>query len=306
MSNNFFTNLVAGVAKRADVNTALGQIDDALTKFRDGVNSFVQLNFGATSTLTLNASGAITVTRTRHRVDTFAAVASDELETISGGADGDELFLQIVNAARVVIVKHNTGNIFLAAQSDFSFSSVNEVLHLVYDATNAKWMEAQTRTTLVTTPYVRVEDQKAKGTVGGTAAVAAWQTRVLNTEVQDTGGYASVASNQVTLAAGTWDIKVKVPGLQCGFHRAVVRNDTAGAVVLIGASGFVGGGDATEAHTFVQGRVTIASPAAFSVRHYTQLATGGTSGLGVAANINDPDGAGMLEVYTVFEAWKVA
>ncbi len=304
MSNNWFDNITDVVALRSGVNTALGQLDDAITKFRDGVHSFVQINFGATTTLTLDASGIITVTRTRHRVDTLAAAATDDLVTINGFADGDELFLQIVNNARVVVVKHNTGNIFLAGQADLTLTSTSEILHLIYDATTSKWCEAQTRTTLVTAPYIRVEDQKAKGTQGGTSTSTTWHTRTLNTEVQDTGSFASVASNQVTLLAGTYDIRCSVPAFQSSQHRAVLRNDTDGAVALIGTSESSVNTDAVVTRSLIQGRITIAATKAFSIRHYTTVGVA-TFGLGIASNINDPDGAALVEVYTVFEATKV-
>jgi hypothetical protein len=304
MSNNFFTNIAAGIAARANVNTALGQLDSAITNFRDGVNAFVQINFGATSTLTLNASGVITVTRTRHRVDTLAAAATDDLETISGQTDGDELFLQIVSASLVVVVKHNTGNIFLAAQADFSFSSTSEVLHLIYDGTTSKWCEAQTRTTLVTAPYIRVEDQKAKNTHGGASTNTTWHTRTLNTEVTDTGGYASVASNQVTLAAGTYDIVITAPAYASSIHAIVLRNDTDGTIAIFGPNEDASSADTSQTRARAQGRITIAATKAFSIRHYISVGQA-TFGLGVALNVNDPDGAARLEVYSTFEAWKV-
>lgn len=302
MTTNYHTDLSAGTATVASVNSPLGQLDSALTNFRDGVNSFVQLSVGTDTTLTI-ATGAITVTRSRHLVDTEAAVASDDLTDINGGAEGDLLILSIVNSARVVVVKHNSAKIFLASQTDFSFSDTRQMLLLLHDGT--RWCEVQTPTSIVTTPYVRVEDQKTKGTSGGTPTGAAWNTRTLNTEVQDTGNYASVASNQVTLAAGTYDIRASAPGCRCDVHHLVLWNATDSTLALDGTSEYsANSGDVQQTRSLVQGRITIATSKAFELRHYFQTSLA-TSGLGVTSNINDPGGASLSEVYAVFEAWKV-
>lgn len=301
MTTNFHTDISAGTATVASVNTPLGQLDSAITNFRDGANTFTQLSVGTDTTLTISA-GAITVTRSRHLVDTEAAVASDDLTDINGGVEGDLLLLSIVNAARVVVVKHDTAKIFLAAQTDFSFSAVQQQLLLVHDGT--RWCEVQTPTSIVTTPYIRVEDQKAKGTAAGASSATTWHTRTLNTEVQDTGNYASVAANQVTLQAGTYDIRASAPAVACSQHHLVLWNDSDSTLALNGDSAWSASTDSAQCRATVQGRITIASAKAFSLRHYITAALG-TNGLGVASNINDPGGSALVEVYAVFEAWKV-
>src|SRR5690606_3555049 len=61
------------------------------------------------------ASGVITITSTLpivyHMVDTESDAASDDLDTISGGIDGQRLVLRTVTGSRDVTVKNNTGNI---------------------------------------------------------------------------------------------------------------------------------------------------------------------------------------------------
>jgi multisubunit Na+/H+ antiporter MnhE subunit len=300
MTTNFHTDLSAGTATTASVNTADGQLDDAITKFRDGVNSFVQVNVGTDTTLTISA-GAITITRSRHIVDTEAAVATDDLTDINGGAEGDLLLLSIVNAARQVVVKHNTAKIYLASQTDFTFTAVQEQLLLVHDGT--RWCEVQTRTSIVTTPYIRVEDVKAKNTPGGTSVVG-WQTRTLNTETQDTANVCSLASNQITLIPGTYDIRASAPVYQSHQHHIVLWNDTDNTLALNGTSEIAATSDSSQTRSWIQGRITLASAKAFSIRHYCMAALV-TYGLGIASNANDPSGAAMSEVYTIVEGWKV-
>lgn len=98
-----------------------------------------QANLIATSELTI-ASGIVTATRTRHRIDTESDAASDDLDTINGGTDGDLLILQGANAARVVTVKDAVDNIQLAG-SDFDLNHPLDTLTLMYDGTNSMWVE---------------------------------------------------------------------------------------------------------------------------------------------------------------------
>lgn len=104
---------------------------------RDTVN-ISRLNIVAGSTLTI-ATGVVTATHSRHILDTQGGAATDDLDTIDGGADGDILILGTVSAARVVTVKDNTGNIEL--NGDFVMDSPRDTLMLVYRSSLAKWCE---------------------------------------------------------------------------------------------------------------------------------------------------------------------
>src|SRR3990172_5694485 len=68
------------------------------------------------------------------------------------------------------------------------------------------------------TDYVLVTDEKAQGTNGGTFTTGAWRTRDLNSEKSDVNGLATVASNQVTLAAGTWLFRCIAPACAVEAH----------------------------------------------------------------------------------------
>jgi hypothetical protein len=89
------------------------------------------------------AAGVITVTRTHHIVDTQADAATDDLDTITltTAVTGNILILQPANAARDVVVKHNTGNILLADGLDYTMDDVSDILFLVYDAAVSAWRE---------------------------------------------------------------------------------------------------------------------------------------------------------------------
>ena len=89
----------------------------------------------ASSELTI-ASGAVTVTGSHHTVDTEADASSDDLATISGGADGQVLMLRAANDARTVTVVR-TGNIEGAA--DVTLDDVGDAVMLIYRGSDAKW-----------------------------------------------------------------------------------------------------------------------------------------------------------------------
>lgn len=74
-------------------------------------------------------------------VDTEAAAATDDLDTINGGADGDIIVLKAANDARTVVVKHATGNLRLDGLVDFSLDNTLDRITLQYDATAAVWCE---------------------------------------------------------------------------------------------------------------------------------------------------------------------
>ena len=95
-------------------------------------------NLGPSPTLTI-ASGAITVTKSYHKVDTEGAAATDDLDTINGGTDGDILILRTANAARDVTVKNGTGN--LRTVGDFTLNFMEDRITLQYDGDMGVWLE---------------------------------------------------------------------------------------------------------------------------------------------------------------------
>jgi len=96
------------------------------------------LNLGTKSERTISA-GVITVTKSWHTVDTEATDATDDLDTINGGADGDLLVIRAKQSGRTVVVKDLTGNISL--NGDFTMDNRHDTLTLLYDSTIDVWLE---------------------------------------------------------------------------------------------------------------------------------------------------------------------
>jgi hypothetical protein len=94
------------------------------------------LNLAAGSNLTIS-SGAVTATTSRHLIDTQGGAATDDLDTINGGSEGDILVISTVNASRDVTAKDSTDNLRL--NGDFLMDSTQDRLVLMKSGT--AWFE---------------------------------------------------------------------------------------------------------------------------------------------------------------------
>lgn len=104
----------------------------------DIIDEVKGLNLATASELTI-AAGAITVTQSVHTVDTAGDAGSDDLDTINGGATVQLIILRAENDAHTVVIKHNTGNIWLKRKQDLSLDDLRDGLMLFWDGT--KWID---------------------------------------------------------------------------------------------------------------------------------------------------------------------
>ncbi len=149
--------------------------------------------------------------------------------------------------------------------------------------------------------YVHLEDQKAAETAGGSSSGGSWNTRVLNTEVTDTGGDCVLASNQFTLSEGTWRIRASAPAQGDNGNKIRLYNITDAATTKVGSSERDSSANTVQTRSFLNARFTIAAPKAFEIQQWfgSSLATQGLGNHGGAGN-------GEIEVYTIVELWKEA
>lgn len=90
------------------------------------------------------ATGAITITSSRVKLDTEAAASTDDLDTISGGSDGMIATLRTTSSSRDVVVRNlggGTGNIQLNGGANYTLANRQSTLTLMYDADTAVWIE---------------------------------------------------------------------------------------------------------------------------------------------------------------------
>jgi hypothetical protein len=95
----------------------------------------------ATAELTLDTDGDIVPTQNLHTVDTFEGAASDNLVTITNTNTMSWVVIRAENDARTVVVKHNTGNIWLQGKADVSLDDLEDGLLLFWDTVNSKWFD---------------------------------------------------------------------------------------------------------------------------------------------------------------------
>lgn len=138
----------------------------------------------------------------------------------------------------------------------------------------------------------------AAGTDGGTFTQESWVTRTLNTVDLNGITGASVASNQITLPAGTYTIEASAPAFKVGLHRARLYNVTAAAALVEGSSEKSDASDSTTTRSVIVGAFTLSEESVLDIRHRCSV-TGTDTGLGVAANM------GIAEVYTMVTIEKI-
>lgn len=151
--------------------------------------------------------------------------------------------------------------------------------------------------------YALYQDQKAAGTEGGTFTSGSWQTRTLNTEVFDPSGIGSLASNQVTLATGTYFLVAKAPVGRTGNigprSQLRIRDVTNGVTIGRGQASRPGSATSVVDNSAVDqacGRIVVTGTVAVEVQHRTDQ-TVSTSGLGWAANFDETEVYAELVVY---------
>jgi len=99
------------------------------------------INSGAAASLTI-ATGIVAVTNigSAYALDTEGASATDDLDTINGGADGDIIFVRNANDARNVVLKHGAGNIWNPDLSDITLDVTTDLVTLRYSSVLAYWV----------------------------------------------------------------------------------------------------------------------------------------------------------------------
>lgn len=132
----------------------------------------------------------------------------------------------------------------------------------------------------VAAPYACVQHSVASGTHGGGCTAATWNTRPLNVVQSDDSGIVALASNQITLQAGTYEINARSVAFACSSSKTRLRNITDSTTTLLGSD--VYHSSTTAAESVVSGRFKILSAKTFELQHWTQN-TVATNGLGPSA-----------------------
>lgn len=217
--------------------------------------------------------------------------------TLASGAERDVVFdgvLTLTNGASLLLP--GAANITTAAGDRASFrgdgSGVVRCMH--YTRANGTALVAAS----AVLPYLHVRDEKGSGTNGGGPASVGTNGRTLNTVVTNTITGASLASDVITLPAGTYRISAKAPAVSSGSHKAWLFNSSDSTIAVVGTS--ERNGTSSGSSSVITGSLTIASTKNFRIQHYYSAASGTGLDFGGAS------GSGSVEVYTQVEIWKEA
>lgn len=226
-------------------------------------------------------------------LDTFDASTSTIKGTIRICKAADpSAFVTFDVTARAAPSGYRNITVTPGASSSASPFANNEAVILVFQRTGDKG-------DLNPWSYLKVSHRTASGTPGGTATTGSFNTRQLNTVESNTITGASLASNTVTLPAGTYIYSGRA-GVYASVanHKLCLRNTTDSTYDGIGSSAATGGSVQTD--SFVSGRLVLAASKNFQLWHYFGGGSASTSDLGVSS------GSGQVEVHAELEFIKIA
>lgn len=183
-----------------------------------------------------------------------------------------------------------TGSSLLAGNGLGAFTNVTPTAPVAYSGGVLSYLAS----------YVKLSNTQAQNTAGGSTTSGSWQTATLNTKDIDTGSIATLATNKITLPAGTYWVKASMPlyATSTGFlGQARLFNNTGSVVLLNGQSTAFGG-----ANTFfsrIDGYITLPGSTDIFLQYQVAASGQATSGQGLPSNFG-------TEVYATIEFLKVS
>ena len=126
--------------------------------------------------------------------------------------------------------------------------------------------------------YACIADKVAASVAMQTITSGAWRTRNINTEITDPDGIVSISSDQFTLAAGSYILRVSMEVTKGTGHSTRIYDITNTAVVEYGGAGYMDTGNNEESWAPVIARVTPSGATVYEVQQIvTATATPGSS-----------------------------
>jgi hypothetical protein len=123
-----------------------------LSNVSDVGNLSVNGKFNTTATSVTISSGAITYSSAYMVIDTEGGASSDNLDTINGGVDGDEVSIRPASGIRNITIRDNIsgGNILLKKNLDVLLDESYDMVTLKYRASDGYWFEVSRSLTVDT------------------------------------------------------------------------------------------------------------------------------------------------------------
>ena len=144
-----------------------------------------------------------------------------------------------------------------------------------------------------------IADVKTSATMGGSFTASAWQTRDLNTELDDPSNIVTIASNQFTLQAGTYLVEWSAPAYKVDRHTSRLQNITDSTTEEFGTVEFSDDIDGVISRSMGASILTITGAKAFEIQHFAAV-TRVTYGFGLNSSVSNTN-----SVYTLVKIHKI-
>lgn len=141
----------------------------------------------------------------------------------------------------------------------------------------------------IPTRLLHVRDEKAQNTTGGASVTGSYVTRDLTTVVTNEITGASLATNQITLPAGTFEVVISAPAYRTNEHQAFLYDTTGAAELLRGSTEYANSGSNVQSRSIIFGRFTLLVSSVLEVRQ--TFGAVNSDGMGRAADFG-------TEIYT--------
>ena len=230
-------------------------------------------------------------------IDVSGTVTITALGTIAAGVQ------RIVTFTGALILTHNATSLILPGGANITTAAGDSAFFVSLGSGNWKCLAfvRASGLSVVRSKVAVIEDQKAANTAGGEFTSGSWQTHVLNTEVSDVDGIVTLATNQMSLTAGTYRATFTAFGCQVNGFRYRLRDVTNNATLGTSDSQFgPSGSSGPNAPATGVASFTLAGTAAVELQGWA-ASTKATDGYGQAANIDS-----LAEVYARVVVEKLA
>jgi hypothetical protein len=144
-----------------------------------------------------------------------------------------------------------------------------------------------------------IADVKAYNVDGGTFTSGAWQTRDLNTELDDPENIVTITSNQFTLQAGTYLVEWAAPAFKVDRHFTRLQNITDSVTEEEGTSEYSGSADNVTNKSIGATVITLTASKVLEIQHRCTV-TYATIGFGIDSSVS-----GANSVYTLVKIHKI-
>ena len=266
------------------------------------------ISFNATN---VQITDALLETDINAKGDLIVGAAIDTAAILTSGTNGQVLSVNTATATGLAWITSDDANAIqnaiVDAKGDLIVGTAADTVGRLAVGTNGYFLSADSSAgtglawaaASAGATYAVFQDVKSSGG-GGNFTSGAFRTRDLQTSQFNNITGCSLASNQITLAAGTYIINAVAPAESVDQHQTRFQNITDSTTAVLGGNAYAApGATGLSTYSVCDGGFTIASSKVFELQHRATTTRNGT-GFGVN------NGFGVGETYAIITIAKVA